>query len=125
MSLTKEDLKNIKDIFKDEFISINNNFKEIGKKFKQIDNKFEQIDKRFEQIDKRFEQIDIRFEQIELRLTSHESIFLKIYNQLDSIEDKVINLVSKESINSEKIDRLELEVDNLKRSKYSSVYDKD
>lgn len=118
MSLTEKDLKNIKEIFKDDFISINNNFKEIDKKFKQID-------KRFEQIDKRFQQIDSRFEQIELRLTSYESIFLKIYNQLDSIEDKVINLVSKESINSEKIDRLELEVDNLKRSKYSSVYDKD
>lgn len=98
MSLTKEDLKNIKNLFS-----------------------------------KRFDGIDKRLDKMDERLLSHELVFQKIYKKLDSIDSRIdridtnmISLASRECINSDRIDRLDLELDDLRRSSkgYCSVRDK-
>ena len=53
-ALTKEDLKEIRSIIREE----------LELRLKAIDAKFEGIDKRFEQIDKRFEQVDKRIDEL-------------------------------------------------------------
>jgi len=56
MSLNRNDIQILKEVFQPEFDKIHERFK--------------QIDKRFEQIDKRFLQIDKRFENLETQLVS-------------------------------------------------------
>jgi phage-related protein len=55
-NLTKDDLKEIRNIVKEEVeLRIDGLEKKMDAKFEAVDRRFEQIDRRFEQIDKRFE----------------------------------------------------------------------
>ena len=109
MSLTKQDIKEIKTAISDEIESLaiiisktfdvmEKGFREEHeynqKQFENIDKRFENIDKRFENIDKRFENIDKRFDTVDKRFDANDSAHRNMNARLDLIETDVSNLRS-------------------------------
>ena len=109
MSLTKQDIKEIKTAISDEIESLTiiisktfdvmeKGFREEHeynqKQFENIDKRFENIDKRFENIDKRFENIDKRFDTVDKRFDANDSAHRNMNARLDLIETDLSNLRS-------------------------------
>lgn len=72
MSLTSDDLADIKQLMSSLLSSQDKRFDAIEERFEKIDKRFEKIDKRFdaieERFDKRFEEVDKRFEDLDEKL---------------------------------------------------------
>jgi len=102
MSLTKQDIKEIKTAISDEIeslaIIISKTFDVMEKGFREEheynQKQFENIDKRFENIDKRFENIDKRFDTVDKRFDANDSAHRNMNARLDLIETDVSNLRS-------------------------------
>ena len=116
MSLTKQDIKEIKTAISDEIESFaiitsktfdvmekgfreeheynQKQFENIDKRFENIDKRFENIDKRFENIDKRFDTVDKRFDTVDKRFDANDSAHRNMNARLDLIETDVSNLRS-------------------------------
>jgi septum formation inhibitor MinC len=58
------ELKNKRELMKDQFKLTEKMFEQIDKRFEQVDKRFEQVDKRFEQTDKRFEDVNSKFKMM-------------------------------------------------------------
>jgi tetrahydromethanopterin S-methyltransferase subunit G len=82
MSLTRNDIQILKEVFQQQF--------------DKIDKRFDLIDKRFEQIDKRFEEIDKKFEKLEQNLVGQ--FIAEIYelytprDDFNNLEKRVLSL---------------------------------
>ncbi|OIP06291.1 hypothetical protein AUK41_03100 [Candidatus Berkelbacteria bacterium CG2_30_43_20] len=102
MSLTKQDIKEIKTAISDEIESFaiitSKTFDVMEKGFREEheynQKQFENIDKRFENIDKRFENIDKRFDTVDKRFDANDSAHRNMNARLDLIETDVSNLRS-------------------------------
>jgi len=102
MSLTKQDIKEIKTAISDEIesltIIISKTFDVMEKGFREEheynQKQFENIDKRFENIDKRFENIDKRFDTVDKRFDANDSAHRNMNARLDLIETDLSNLRS-------------------------------
>lgn len=69
MTLTKEDLKAIKELFAP---------------------RFDAIDARFDGVDDRFDAIDARFDGVDSRLDKHDAKFVSIGDRFDSIDKQLL-----------------------------------
>jgi len=102
MSLTKQDIKEIKTAISDEIESFaiitSKTFDVMEKGFREEheynQKQFENIDKRFENIDKRFENIDKRFDTVDKRFDANDSAHRNMNARLDLIETDLSNLRS-------------------------------
>jgi len=107
MSLTKEDLSQIKQIVDTTVHSVvgreiegiarivAKGFLGVNKQFELVDKRFKEIDKRFEEIDKRFDIIEMRLERMDARLDLLERDVAEIRKNVvsrDTIEDIIARL---------------------------------
>jgi septal ring factor EnvC (AmiA/AmiB activator) len=105
MSLTKEDLKNIKELFVE--------------KFEEIDMKFENLQKimeiNFKLIAKHLEKLEKDVEYLKEQGKLYELTFKKIDKRLESIDKNILELRARENLNRDRLDRVELRVDDVVR----------
>jgi hypothetical protein len=92
MSLSKEDLHSIRDLFLEAFEAVAApRFDEIDKHLAEHDKHFERIDKHLTEHDRRFDEIDRRLGNIETRLTSLEGCVEALENDVKDIYGMVPN----------------------------------
>jgi len=130
MPLTKNDLKQIKEIVGEVvdktvepyFIAIQNDFQHVYKRFDQIDKRFEQVYKRFDQVDKRFEDIENRLDSLERRIICLEDMateqgrrLKRITAELHSIKKSILVLQKDQPAQNAKIDCLNKRVIIMER----------
>lgn len=111
MSLTRNDIQILKEVFQPEFANLHKKIEEkidskIDSKIdglkQYVDERFNTIDKRFEQINMRFKQIDERFEQVDRSISSiARSIVDELYEMytprevFDPLEKRVTSVEEK------------------------------
>lgn len=106
MSLTKEDLKNIKDLFKEKFESIDNKFLNFDKRFENLE---EILARNFELIANHFKTIEEDIEYLKEKGNLYELSFNKMNERLDCIDRNILELRARENLNRDILNSKEKE----------------
>ena len=99
MTITKEDLKQLKEIFptREEtaqgFAGVNQQFAGVNQQFAGVNQQFAGVDQRFAEVDQRFDGVNLRFDEMDRRFDEMDRKFDNKYSELVSGQDYIIKLL--------------------------------